>query len=57
MMRSLALSKDDAELYVNLKADRHDASYATQYRFVNDTIREYEAGVKAFINKTEEALR
>ena len=50
------LNREDAELYTNLKDDRHDASYATTIRFSQEIINGYENKVLDFINKTEELI-
>ncbi len=56
LLNELSISKEDAELYTDLKRDRHDASYATKTKFNQETIKNYENKVLDFINKTEEIL-
>ena len=56
-MDELSISKEDAELYTNLKDDRHDASYATDIKFSQETIKDYENQVLDFVNKTEELIQ
>ena len=56
-MNELSVSKEDAELYTNLKEDRHDASYTTNIKFNQETIDNYESKVLDFINKTEELIQ
>lgn len=56
LIEELAMSKDDAELYTNLKKDRHNASYATKTLFTNKKIEEYRFRVIEFMQKTEEIL-
>ena len=57
LLNELSISKEDAELYTQLKGDRHDASYATNIKFNNEIIADYENKVLDFINKTEEIIQ
>ena len=57
LLNDLYITKDDAELYTTLKDDRHDASYATDIKFDELTIIDYENRVLDFINKTEDLIQ
>ncbi len=56
LLNELSMNKEDAELYTKLRDDRHDASYATDIKFNDQKIKEYEDKVLDFINKTEELI-
>lgn len=56
LLDELALKKEDAELYTNLKEDRNHASYTADTRFNPQKINEYENKVIDFINKAENIL-
>lgn len=55
-INELFITRNDAALYMDLKEDRHDASYSTSIRFSDTKIVEYESQVIDFINKTDELL-
>ena len=57
LLNELSINREDAELYTNPKDDRHDASYATNIRFSQETIKDYENQVLDFVNKTEELIQ
>ena len=57
LINELSINKEDAELYTNLKEDRHSASYATETKFNPEIINKYEEQVLDFINKAEEIIR
>jgi uncharacterized protein (UPF0332 family) len=52
----LSINKEDAEYYTHLKEDRHSASYSTNTKFSQETLKEYESKVLNFINKAEELI-
>lgn len=57
LLDELSINKEYAELYTSLKDDRHDASYATNIRFSQEIIINYENRVLDFVNKTEELVQ
>jgi uncharacterized protein (UPF0332 family) len=56
LLHDLSIKKEDAELYTNLKEDRHTTSYQTNIYFSKEKINEYKIKVLDFINKTEEII-
>ncbi len=56
LINELSINKKDAELYTNLKRDRHRASYLTKTLFDEQLIRKYELQVIEFIQKTEDLI-
>ena len=57
LLHELSIKKEDAELYTELKDDRHKASYNTEHNFTSDKINQYKRRVTDFIHKTEEILQ
>ena len=57
LLHTLSINKQDAELYTNLKKDRHTASYQTDNIFNQKSINSYESQVLEFIQKTEELIQ
>jgi uncharacterized protein (UPF0332 family) len=57
LIDNLELNRDEAQMYTQLKKDRHDASYSTGTRFTKEIIEKYEKDVIKFINKTELILK
>jgi len=57
LLGNLSINKEDAELYTDLKEERHHASYTTHRKFTQAIINEYEDKVIDFINKTETLLQ
>ncbi|MBN2880836.1 hypothetical protein JXM83_02175 [Candidatus Woesearchaeota archaeon] len=55
-INNLTISKEDAQLYSNLKQERHNASYNTNILFSNEMILDYEEKVLEFLNTTKEKL-
>lgn len=56
LIEELAITKDDAEFYSNLKQDRHDASYSTSILFSDDRVNKLKSATIALINKMEAML-
>jgi len=56
LLNELSIKKEDAELYTQLKADRHKASYQAETAFNQGLIDGYENRVIEFLNKSEEML-
>lgn len=57
LIEVLSLKKDDAELYTNLKEDRHNASYSTSSIFSEELIKDYKNKVIDFLDKAEELIK
>tara|TARA_Y100000310_G_scaffold341660_1_gene441534 strand:- start:945 stop:1457 length:513 start_codon:yes stop_codon:yes gene_type:complete len=57
LLQELSIKKEDAELYTNLKEDRHKASYETKHNFQTDNIIEYRSKVIDFIHKAEDIIQ
>ena len=53
----LSIQKQDAQLYTELKSDRHQASYQTTHSFTAKTIEEYRERVIHFIQKAKSITR
>ena len=56
LLYELSIKKEDAELYTELKEERHKASYDTQHNFSKKKITEYREKVITFLHKTEELI-
>lgn len=56
LLYDLSIKKEDAQLYTQLKIDRHNASYQTNTQFSEEIINEYKIKVIKFINKVEKIL-
>lgn len=55
-VHELAIKKEDAEIYTQLKEERHKASYTTSKNFESDKINYYRTKVIFFLQKTEEII-
>ena len=53
LIEDLSIGKEDAELYTELKNDRHNASYSTKILFTDEKIKYYKDKVINFILKAE----
>lgn len=56
LFHELSIKKEDAELYTELKGERHKASYETSLSFQVRKINHYKIKVVQFIHKAEEII-
>lgn len=56
-VHDLSIKKEDAELYTQLKEDRHKANYESKITFPNGQIKVYKQKVTGLIQKIEEIIR
>ncbi len=56
LIEELSLKKEDAQIYMSLKKERHDASYSTNSLFSKEKVEEYRVRVIKFLQKTENII-